>query len=561
MNARELKQRCAQRWESLKSERSSWMSHWQEVSEVLTPRTGRFFPSDNNRGDKRHRKILDNTGTRALRTLAGGMMAGMTSPARPWFRLTTFSPELDESYEVKDWLTRATSTMQMIFSKSNVYRALHTAYEELGAYGTCAVIVYDDPDNVIHCMPLTIGEYAIATDGRGRVNTLYREFRMTVSQLVHEFGYENCSKATQKQFDDHNYDAWVTVINAIEPRDMRDPEKLDAKNMPYQSVYFEENSEDAAVLRESGFRTFPALCGRWCVSGGDIYGTSPGMEALGDLNQLQQEQFRKSQAIDYQSNPPVVVPADLKDDESAIVPGGTVFVDSTSQAQTVRSAFDVPLRIDALLQDIQDVRQRINEAFYKDIFMMLTEKAGDRMTATEVAERHEEKMLMLGPVLDRLNSELLDPLITLVFTRMAELGMLPPVPDELANADLNVDFISILAQSQKAVTTNAIDRFTNSLGVIAGMDERVLDNFDADYWVQTYADSLGVDARLVRPQSAVAQIRQARIEKQQQQQQLANAQQQAAVLKDLSTASAVGGDAGTIDPLQPQDINNMFAGY
>lgn len=561
MNARELKQRCAQRWESLKSERSSWMSHWQEVSEVLTPRTGRFFPSDNNRGDKRHRKILDNTGTRALRTLAGGMMAGMTSPARPWFRLTTFSPELDESYEVKDWLTRATSTMQMIFSKSNVYRALHTAYEELGAYGTCAVIVYDDPDNVIHCMPLTIGEYAIATDGRGRVNTLYREFRMTVSQLVHEFGYENCSKATQKQFDDHNYDEWVTVINAIEPRDMRDPEKLDAKNMPYQSVYFEENSEDAAVLRESGFRTFPALCGRWCVSGGDIYGTSPGMEALGDLNQLQQEQFRKSQAIDYQSNPPVVVPADLKDDESAIVPGGTVFVDSTSQAQTVRSAFDVPLRIDALLQDIQDVRQRINEAFYKDIFMMLTEKAGDRMTATEVAERHEEKMLMLGPVLDRLNSELLDPLITLVFTRMAELGMLPPVPDELANADLNVDFISILAQSQKAVTTNAIDRFTNSLGVIAGMDERVLDNFDADYWVQTYADSLGVDARLVRPQSAVAQIRQARIEKQQQQQQLANAQQQAAVLKDLSTASAVGGDAGTIDPLQPQDINNMFAGY
>lgn len=560
MQARELKQRCAQRWESLKSERSSWMSHWQEVSEVLTPRTGRFFPSDNNRGDKRHRKILDNTGTRALRTLAGGMMAGMTSPARPWFRLTTMSPELDESYEVKDWLTRATTVMQMIFSKSNVYRALHTAYEELGAYGTCAVIIYDDPDNAVHCMPLTIGEYAIATDGRGRVNTLYREFRMTVSQLVQEFGYENCSKATQKQFDDHNYDEWVTVINAIEPRDMRDPEKQDAKNMPYQSVYFEESSEDGAILRESGFRTFPALCGRWCVSGGDIYGTSPGMEALGDLNQLQQEQFRKSQAIDYQSNPPVVVPADLKDDESAIVPGGTVFVDSTSQAQTVRSAFDVPLRIDALLQDIQDVRQRVNEAFYKDIFMMLTEKAGDRMTATEVAERHEEKMLMLGPVLDRLNSELLDPLITIVFNRMAELGMLPPVPEELQYADLNVDFISILAQSQKAVATNAIDRFTNSLGVVAGMDRQVLDNFDADYWVQTYADSLGVDARLVRPRSMVAKIRQARAEAQQAQQQLANAQQQAATLKDLSAAQ-VGAQAGRIDPMQPQDISNMFAGY
>ena len=137
----DLKRRCLERWEALKSERTSWMTHWQEISEVLTPRTGRFLVSDNNKGDKRHRAILDNTGTRALRTLAGGMMAGMTSPARPWFRLTTLNPELDESYEVKDWLGRVTSLMQMVFAKSNIYQSLTMAYEELGAYGTAAVIL------------------------------------------------------------------------------------------------------------------------------------------------------------------------------------------------------------------------------------------------------------------------------------------------------------------------------------------------------------------------------------------------------------------------------------
>lgn len=549
----DLKRRCLERWEALKSERTSWMTHWQEISEVLTPRTGRFLVSDNNKGDKRHRAILDNTGTRALRTLAGGMMAGMTSPARPWFRLTTLNPELDESYEVKDWLGRVTSLMQMVFAKSNIYQSLTMAYEELGAYGTAAVILYDDPDNVIHCMPLTIGEYAIATDGRGRVNTLYREFRMTVAQLVQEFGYANCSGATQQMFDKRQYDEWVTVVNAIEPRDMRDPEKIDNKNMPYRSVYFEDCAEDKKILRESGFRTFPCLCGRWGVSGGDIYGTSPGMEALGDLHQLQQEQLRKSQAIDYQSNPPVLVPADLKDDESAIVPGGTVFVDSVSQAQMVRSAYDVPLRLDFLLQDIQDVRARINEAFYKDIFMMLTEQGGDRMTATEVAERHEEKMLMLGPVLDRLNSEMLDPLITLVFERLQANGMLPPLPEELQGVELNVDFISILAQSQKAVTTNAIDRFVNSLNAVAGMKQDVLDKFNADRWADTYADSLGIDAQLIVPDKEVAKLREARAQAQAQQAQLEQAQQAASTMKDVAQAQ--------IDPMQPQDINNLFAGY
>lgn len=549
----DLKRRCLERWEALKSERTSWMTHWQEISEVLTPRTGRFLVSDNNKGDKRHRAILDNTGTRALRTLAGGMMAGMTSPARPWFRLTTLNPELDESYEVKDWLGRVTSLMQMVFAKSNIYQSLTMAYEELGAYGTAAVILYDDPDNVIHCMPLTIGEYAIATDGRGRVNTLYREFRMTVAQLVQEFGYASCSGATQQMFDKRQYDEWVTVVNAIEPRDMRDPEKIDNKNMPYRSVYFEDCAEDKKILRESGFRTFPCLCGRWGVSGGDIYGTSPGMEALGDLHQLQQEQLRKSQAIDYQSNPPVLVPADLKNDESAIVPGGTVFVDSVSQAQMVRSAYDVPLRLDFLLQDIQDVRARINEAFYKDIFMMLTEQGGDRMTATEVAERHEEKMLMLGPVLDRLNSEMLDPLITLVFERLQANGMLPPLPEELQGVELNVDFISILAQSQKAVTTNAIDRFVNSLNAVAGMKQEVLDKFNADRWADTYADSLGIDAQLIVPDKEVAKLREARAQAQAQQAQLEQAQQAASTMKDVAQAQ--------IDPMQPQDINNLFAGY
>ena len=550
----DLKRRCCERWAALKTERSSWMPHWQEISEVLVPRSGRFMLADTNRGDKRHRAILDNTGTRALRTLAGGMMAGMTSPARPWFRLTTLDPELDESYEVKVWMTQTTSLMQMLFNRTNLYRALHTAYEELGAYGTSATIILDDFDRVIHCMPLTIGEYAIATNARGQVNTLYREFRMTAGMMVAEFGYNNCSDFVQRCFDEHNYDAWATVVNAIEPRDMRDPGKIDNKNMPWRSVYFEPQSKGDKVLRESGFRNFPALVGRWIVTGGDIYGSSPGMESLGDLQQLQLEQERKSQAIDYMTNPPLIVPAELKDDESSILPGGMVYAGSQVQASMIRTAFDVTLDINALLQDIADTRNRIKESFYSDIFLMLTETGRDRMTAAEVAERHEEKMLMLGPVLDRLNNEVLDPLISIVFERLVETNRLPPIPEALQDRELNVDYISILAQSQKAISTNAVDRFTNSLGVLAGMKPEVLDKVDADYWADSYADALGVDPRMIVSGKQVALIRQQRAQAQQQQAQMDQLGQAAGAVKDLGGIEA-------IQSPNPAEVMQQFMGY
>lgn len=552
MDMEDVIRNTRQRKQRLWNERSSWDEHYREISEVLLPRAGRFLVSDTNRGDKRHRDILDNTGTRALRTLAGGMMAGMTSPARPWFRLTTMDPKLDESYEVKAWMQSVTSMMQMIFNRTNVYRALHTAYEELGAFGTSATIIYDDLDKVIHCMPLTVGEYCISTDARGRVNTLYREFMLPVYAAVKEFGYENCSGRVRDLFDKHQWDEWVKITNAIEPREERDHTKRDNLNMPFRSIYFETDSmEESKPLRETGFRSFPALVGRWVVTGGDIYGNSPGMEALGDLRQLQQEQLRKSQAIDYQSNPPVIIPTDMKDEESSIVPGGVLYVGNTQQAQTIRSAFDVRLDIQALLLDIQDTRQRINEAFYKDIFLMLTTTGTDRMTATEVAERHEEKMLMLGPVLDRLNNEILDPLISLVFERMIMLGLVPPLPAELDNVGINVDYISILAQSQKAITTNAVDRFMSNLGVLAGMKGDILDKVDFDYWADYYADSLGIDTKLIVPGKQVALIRQKRAEVQAQQQQMAMAEQAAKVASDISDMQSMA----------PQEITNMFSGY
>jgi hypothetical protein len=276
------------------------------------------------------------------------------------------------------------------------------------------------------------------------------------------------------------------------------------------------------------------------------------MEALGDVKQLQHEQLRKAQAIDYQTKPPLQVPTSMKNRDVDSLPGGITYVDPAGNG--IRSAFDVNLRLDYLLQDIQDCRGRVSGAFYADLFLMLATAPNTRMTATEVAERHEEKLLMLGPVLERLHNELLDPLIDITFNRMIQSGVLPPAPEELQGMDLNVEFVSMLAQAQRAIGTNAVDRFVGNLGAIAQMKPDILDKFDADQWADIYADMLGVDPSLIVADKEVALVRQTRNQAMAAKEQAAAMQQQSQTVKNMAQAPTGSNNALT-------DVMNMFSGY
>lgn len=541
------------RWGMLKTERATWWAHWQEITNYLLPRSGRYFVQDRDKGWRRHNNIYDNTGTRALRVLGAGMMAGATSPARPWFRLGTADPELNSYQPVKLWLQDVTQRMQIVFQKSNTYRTLHQMYEELGAFGTAASIVLPDYQTAIHHYPVTIGEYAIAQDYQGKVCTLYREFEKTVGEIVKEYGYNNCSTVVKNMYDRGSLDQWIRLIHAIEPRADRDIRKKDAKNMAWGSYTFEVGGNPHTFLRESGFKEFPALVPRWATAGGDIYGNSPGMEVLGDVKQLQHEQLRKAQAIDYQTKPPLQVPTSMKNRDVETLPGGVSFYDG--QTAGIKTAFEVNLNLQHLVGDIQDVRERIRGGFYADLFLMLANATDTRMTATEVAERHEEKLLMLGPVLERLHNELLDPLIDMTFTRMIEAGLVPPPPPELQGMELNVEFVSMLAQAQRAIGTNSVDRYVANLGAVAGFKPDVLDKFDSDQWADVYADMLGVDPKLIVPSDKVALLREARGKAEAAKAQMEAAHSMSESARNLGTVQT-GPDSNAA-----MDIMNQFSGY
>lgn len=531
---------------ALRTERTTWRTHWQDLSRHLLPRNGRFFISDRNRGGaSRYNKIYDNTGTRALRTLGAGMMAGASNPSRPWFKLTTSDPDLGDFYPVRAWLDDVVERMQRVFSRSNTYRALHQMYEELGAFGTSVSILLPDFNNVIHHYPVVCGEYMLQQDYQQRIIACYREFEKTVGEVVKEFGIDNCSQAVRDQWKSRQLENEVQILHIIEPRadQERDPHSPLDTDMAYKSCYMELGGDDFKFLRESGFKRFPVLAPRWAVAGGDVYGTSPGMEALGDIRQLQQEQLRKGQGIDYMVRPPLQVPSSLRDREAELFPGGLSYVDpgtllpfdQVTPNGGVRAAFEVTIDLSHLLEDILDVRQRINSSFYADLFLMLTNMDKTRMTATEVAERHEEKLLALGPVMQRLDNELLQPLIDITFDHMADAGMLPPAPEELAGQDLTVEFVSILAQAQRAIGSNAVDRFMGNVVALAETKPDVMDKINTDKYVDNYAEMLGIDTDLIVPDEDVLALRKARAEAEAAVAQIEANVQEAKMVKDTAS--------------------------
>ncbi|EFM18642.1 portal protein [Pantoea sp. aB] len=538
-----LKQRLNKQLGLLKSERTTFDPHWRDLSDYISPRSSRFLVSDANRDNRRNTNIVDPTCTLAERTLSSGMMSGITSPARPWFTLSVSDPAMKDYGPVKVWLEDVQRRMNEVFNKSNLYQSLPIVYAQLGTYGTAAMAILEDDEDIIRTYPFPIGSYYVSNSARLSVDTVYREFRMTTRQLVEQFGLDNVSETVKGQWATQNTESWHDVIHAVYPNVSRQTGKMDAKNKRYKSVYFEKAGDDK-VLRESGFDEFPILAPRWEVNGEDAYGSNcPGMTALGQVKALQLEQKRKSQLIDKATNPPMVGPSSLKTQRVSQLPGAVTYVDQLTGQDGLKPLYMVNPNTADLLNDIQDTRDIIRSAYFVDLFLMLQNINTRSMPVEAVNELREEKLLMLGPVLERLNDEFLDPLIDRAFAIMQRKGMLPPAPEVLQGTALRIEYISVMAQAQKSIGVNSMERFVGFVGGMAQAKPEALDKLDIDKIIDSYGDSIGVSPSVIVPDEEVQKIRQQRAEQIQQQQQMQMAQAAVASAKDLSQANLEGPNA------------------
>ncbi|MGG8087119.1 portal protein [Klebsiella aerogenes] len=536
--AETIKEQLLKQVALLNNDRSSFEPHWRELSDFINPRGSRFLVTDVNRNDRRNSKTVDPTATLANRTLSSGMMSGITSPARPWFKLATPDPDMMDYGPVKLWLEAVQRRMNEVYNKSNLYQSLPLLYSSLGTYSTGAMAVLEDDEDVIRTMMFPIGSYYLANSARGSVDTCYRKFTMTVRQLVMEFGMSNVSTSVKGLWESGSYETWIEVIHAVYPNIDRDTGKMDSKNKRVKSVYFEVGGDNDKLLRESGFDEFPIMAPRWEVNGEDVYGSScPGMIALGQVKALQLEQKRKSQLIDKATNPPMIGPTSLRSQRVSLLPGDVTYLDVMTGQDGLKPAYQVNPNTADLLADIQDTRQMINSAYFVDLFMMLQNINTRSMPVEAVIEMKEEKLLMLGPVLERLNDECLNPLIDRTFSIMARKNLLPPPPDVLQGMPLKIEYISVMAQAQKSIGLSSLASTVGFIGQLASLGKtEALDKLDADQAIDAYSEMSGVSPTVIVPQEQVNQIRQDRAQQQQQQQAMAMGMAAAQGAKTLSEA-------------------------
>jgi Bacteriophage head to tail connecting protein len=544
----------------LRVNRYSWWVHGRELADFLLPRRYKWLitPNQMTRGSPINQHILDSTGTLAARNLASGMMSGISSPTRPWYRLKIGRIDSTQTSPASLWLAECERLMMLVFQESNFYNSIAIAYFDLVVFGTAVILIYEDFDNVINCVNPCYGEYYIDNDGKFRPLIFFREFTFTVDQTVDEFGLENCSEQVKMLYKEGKaaLTREIIIAHAIEPNN--DPRKFGVpSHFKFRECYWEWGGSASpqggiayqpGFLRKRGFHEAPHICVRWDLVSNDAYGRSPGMDALPDIKQLQQQVRRKAQAIDKTVNPPMVADIQLKNQPASLLPGGTTYVAGMMQANNAGFA---PVYgnwkpgIAEISEDLNEVRDRIKRIFYNDIFQVISQfETRSNVSATEIDARRSEALVMLGPVLERIQYELLSPIIDRTFAVMLRAGILPPPPAEIRGANIDIEYVSMLSQAQQAAASSGIERTLQLAGGLVGVDPTVMDNIDLDATLEIYSNLMNNNPKMIRSPDALKALRQQRQQQQQQVEQQAaaeRAEKLAGGAKTLSETDVGGG--------------------
>lgn len=533
-----------QRFQALRNERSPWDTAWRDLADHFCPTR---FRADTDSSDRKpeilNRNIVDTTGLQDMRTLAAGMQGGMTSPARPWFKLGLEDEKAAQSPDAGAWLDEVTKRMRDMFHRSNYYSMSHQLYSDLGTFGVGLMIETADW-NGLHFKVIPTGEYVLDTDDKGEVDTFMYRTRMSARQIIQKFGEDDVPSHVKTAASNSGsaVTSFFDVIHAVFPRSERVFGRLDSLNMPWASVWWmgfgNIGGGKPCVLRESGFKSFPAFAPRWGVTGNDKYGRSPAMDTLPDCRMLQQMGKTTLRAMHKAVDPPMAAPSSLKNEGVDLTPAGLNFMSMDGMEKGEIKAIQQiqPQIIAAAEQKIQSVRQAVHDGLFADLFKMLMLDNRRQITATEVEAREREKLMLLGPVVERVNNEYLARVIMRTFQLMVDYDHLPEQPDSIVGQPLRVEFVSVMAQAQKLVSTSPIDQTFAFIANAAQAKPEVLDNFDVDYAAREYTDAVGAPAALLLPEAKVQQIRAARA--QAQQQAAVQAQQQAAMQQAVDLTGA-----------------------
>lgn len=530
---------------------SWWTQNWSDLAEFILPRRSIWLtqstggnPNPNNmtRGRPLNTAIADPTATLAVRVCASGLMSGLASPSRPWFKIIPGVKRLEIDEQARQWLDEIEDRIYTVVAGSNFYNSFAQECEDLVVFGTAPSIIYEDELDLIRLYNPAVGEYYLASGSTGRIDGVYRLFVMTVAQIVDFFGIENCSPDVQQLWNQKGNALEIErqVAHAIEPNfgiGKSDAGKLKG-NFTWREIYWLYGQGSVAPLSTRGFVDQPFTAARWSTQSNDAYGRSPGMDVLPDVMQLQVMTRRMAEAIEKMVRPPLIGSMDLKNKPTSTLPGHLTFVEDIKEGG-IRPIYEVNPNVKDLAENIQAIERRIQAGLFNDLFLMLEQKVNDEMTAYEVAQKIQEKLQVLGPVIESLLSESLKPKLKRIFNILKRKGLIDPPPPSLQGIPLDVEFVSMLALAQKGAATGGIERLIQLVGGMYAVFPTVIDNINSDAMIREYNEMLGNPQKILNGPDQVGMQRQQRAQQQAQQQQMAQMTQAAEAAGKAAPAGQV----------------------
>jgi hypothetical protein len=488
----------------LKAERGTWESHWQELADFVLPNKN-DINNQRTPGEKVNRHLLDNTAMQSNILLAGFLHSLLTNPNSQFFFLTTGDEDIDDRDDVRKWLQKTSKRMLNVLNNSNFQTEVHESYIDMGCFGTSVLSIEEDDETVVRFSARPIKSCFIEEDNKGQIVEVYRDFKWTISQIIDEFGEKILEKSRILQAAFKGKDPKKFEINhAVYPNKMMKGER---PGLPWLSQYI--LPEDKAELRVSGFSEFPYAVPRWMKVAGEKYGRSPAMNALPDakcLNLMVETTIRGAQKV---VDPPIEVPDDGVIGSLRTRPGSIII--RRPGSDPIRPILN-DSRIDFGFQVIEEKHQRIRDAFFIDQLQL--RQGTPQMTATEVEARTEQALRFMGPILGRMTSEKLRPIIDRVFEIMLRRGMIEPAPEILRNKKLDVQYSSLIAKTQRQGEARSILRAVEQASPFISADPTILDNIDGDIALKKIWRINDAPQDMLRDAADVKKIREDRVERQ-----------------------------------------------
>jgi hypothetical protein len=544
----------------LKAERTNYDDDWQIVADYVYTVKADFTKHDEDTSFT-NQQLYDKTATMSLNVRASTLLSLLWDSGKFMYKPNT--KYFKDKSDLNDWFQYCTDIARKEFYNAEADRILDESEKDEAAFGLSYVFL-DGSNDRLNLKLFQVKECYINETKGDKIDTLYRNYCITVKQCVDTFGIENVSDSVKSAYESKKYNDKVEMLHIIQPRMMRNVTKQGVEDMPYESVYIDikANKEIKKQGVQKGFEYFPVYISREGKRNGEKYAYSPTMMAIEEVSQI--NKVREDQILIMNRFADPAIGYDSTALESNVLntsPGSSTSFRMNGRAglpifDMVQTKGD-PTAVENLIVRLQET---INK--YYGIDVLLDFNTQNQMTLGEAQIRAQIRQQTLGATIMKKRSEKYRPIVERAFDILfkqgkfgyipgderiqieEDLGLKPMViPEEVVNLInagiepmelIEVQFYTQFEYEKELLKNNSIIQVWNNAGLIAQLTQRpeVFDNLDEDKTIKELGtSSFNID--IFRDNKEIDAIRGARADNAAQQQQLATMQQGATIAKDL----------------------------